>query len=198
MKRTPLPPAERLHELLIYDAEEGTLTWRERPLSEFLGFKYAPARLAKIWNSKFAGKPALASKMSNGYQHGTIDSAYYLRHRIAWKMATGQEPEEIDHINGDRTDNRIANLRSGARTTNMRNRGVSSNNTSGATGVCLDQKSGHWYAQISFGDEVRTSHGFASFDDAVAVRKEWERELGFHPNHGERPGHRMAAASFLS
>lgn len=56
-------------------------------------------------------------------------------HRIIWKMQTGCEPKQIDHINGNGLDNRWCNLRSVLARENARNRRLQSNNTSGYIGV---------------------------------------------------------------
>ena len=70
--------------------------------------------------------------------HGMINSKPYKAHRVIWKMVYGSDPHYIDHINGDRTDNRISNLRSVTKAQNNRNKRLRSDNKSGVTGV-------HWY-----------------------------------------------------
>lgn len=187
-----LPPQERLHNRLKYDAETGELIWRERPPCDFAVGRYPQDRLANIWNGKFAGRPALASPMPNGYLHGAFDSADYLQHRIIWKLLTGSEPLHIDHINGLRTDNRIANLRSVTVSGNMRNRSLSRNNRSGVIGVHFEARSGLWCASMEVGGAVLYLGRFPLIEDAERARKTAEAEHGFSPRHG---AHDMAAAS---
>lgn len=195
MKPKPLPPVERLRELIDYDPATGFMVWRTRADDLFSGARYPKARAARVWNAKFAGKPALASPTSNGYLHGSVDNTDALAHRVAWKIVTGQEPEDTDHINGDRTDNRFANLRSCSRIDNMRNRGLSSNNRSGHHGVWQEAATGKWCAQIEHEGTVTDLGRHLTKEAAVAARQAAERSLGFHPNHGTRDGHAIAAAS---
>ena len=164
----------------------------------FSGSRFPADRAAKAWNAKFSGKPALASYTSNGYLHGAVDGVDALAHRVIWKIVTGEDPEDIDHINGDRADNRFDNLRSCSRSENMRNRGISSNNKTGHHGVWQVTCSEHWYAQIEHDGKVETLGSFPTKAEAVQARIEAEQRLGFHPNHGKRVSHSIAAASFLS
>lgn len=189
MKPKPLPSAEVLRTLLDYDVETGSLIWRPRSPDLFTGSKYSPERAAAVWNGIMAGKPALASVTANGYGHGAIYGQSFLAHRVIWKMVTGEEPEDIDHINGDRTDNRFANLRSCSRIDNLRNRGLSRNNKSGHHGVWQEAKSGKWCAQIEHDGKVDWLGSFDTKDAAVMARNAAEISLGFHPNHGKRLGH---------
>lgn len=71
-------------------------------------------------------------------------------HRIAWYMATGVDPIdfELDHINGDKTDNRICNLRRATRADNNRNQTKRKNNTSGYKGVSWSKTYSKWVAYI--------------------------------------------------
>lgn len=190
MKPKTLPPAERLRALIDYDPHTGAMFWRARPESMFAQGRYPAARAAKVWNAKFAGRRALGSPTANGYLHGAVDGVDALAHRVAWKIVTGEDPDDTDHINGDRADNRFCNLRSCSRIDNMRNRGVSANNKSGYHGVWQEARTGRWCAQIEHEGQV-TDLGRHETKEA-AVR------LGFHPNHGARDGHRIAAASLVS
>ena len=83
------------------------------------------------------------------YPRIKIRGKSYVAHRLIWRMMTdGLMPEEIDHINGVRTDNRWVNLRAATRGENMRNFRMRSNNTSGFKGVCWHKKARSWVAQI--------------------------------------------------
>jgi hypothetical protein len=192
MDARQLPPVEILRKLLDYDRETGTLTWKPRSVDMFAGARYPAARLAKAWNTRFAGQIALNCRKANGYLHGAIENEFYLAHRVAWKIETGEEPGEIDHANGVRDDNRFANLSSGTRATNMRNRGISSNNTSGVLGVYREASTGKWCAHIEHGAVKRAIGRFDTIEQAAEARKNAEREAGFHVNHGD--GHRIASA----
>ena len=178
-RRTDLPPAKELAKLIRYDPETGALTFLERPASMF------PApRHARTWNKRFARTPALNVKHHNGYLIGEIGGRVYSAHRIAWYLTHGKIPNEIDHINGKRSDNRLVNLRSVDRTANCRNIERSqTNNTSGAIGVCWDRGNAKWIVRVGKKHVGR----FASFDEAVAARKVAQVKQKYHPNHGRDP-----------
>lgn len=84
-----------------------------------------------------------------GYIQIKVDGRLYLAHRLAWMMFHGRSPSgQIDHINGDKSDNRIANLREATGSQNLRNRGKPKNNTSGFKGVSWNSGRRAWLATI--------------------------------------------------
>lgn len=93
-----------------------------------------------------------------------------MAHRVIFAMAHEQWPEqEIDHINGNRADNRIGNLRLADRAGNTRNVWLRRDNRSGAKGVSLDKRTGLWRAHITR-QKVRHYLGsFRNLDDAKAA-----------------------------
>lgn len=115
-----------------------------------------------------------------GYRKVRFDGRTYYTHRIIWKLLYGEDPVEIDHINGNRSDNRITNLRSVSRLENMRNMKKMPSNTSGVAGVFWLKDRSKWRATIS----QKILGNFKKFEDAVAARKQAEKEYGYHPNHG--------------
>lgn len=97
-------------------------------------------------------------------------------HRVAWCWMTGSWPErDLDHINGDRTDNRFANLREATRSQNLMNTGVKRSNKSGVVGVHFCSERMKWVAQIKIGRRTTCLGRFDQFADAVAARKEAEK-----------------------
>lgn len=184
MATTTLPTAARLRKLLNYDPVTGKITWKPRSADEFAGAKRAPGIHAKIWNSKHAGKPALSCVKANGYFCGAVDNLQLLQHRVIWKLMTGEEPEHIDHINGNPQDNRWDNLRSVPRVENMRNMRKSRANTSGRTGVY--KVSSRWIAKGNIRKKGLSLGSFATFEEAAKAREDWERRQDYHPNHGVR------------
>ena len=99
---------EYLREALDYNPETGVLTWKVRPLRHFKD-KRATASI----NTRLAGKPAFTAVQSAGYLCGNIEKRQYLAHRVIWAWYHGEWPPEdmvIDHVNMDKTDNRIINL----------------------------------------------------------------------------------------
>ena len=127
--------------------------------------------------------------MIRGIDPGKILGIRYSGHRLAWLMVYGRWPNEmIDHINGDRSDNRIENLREISAAENHYNLGVPKSNKSGCVGV-YRSKEGNWCAEITKHSKKVHLGTFASLLEAAEARKAAEREYGFHKNHGARPSH---------
>lgn len=164
---------EELSTRVSYNHETGEFTWVHCNLCR------------PCWNSRFAGKKALCAPHSNGYLFGAIANQKLFAHRAAWALHYGYWPDgEIDHINHDKTDNRIVNLRVVQRAHNAMNLSKSKRNSSGVTGVFKHTQTGRWQAQIRIKRKSIHLGSFESFDDAVAARKKAEDQHGFHQNHG--------------
>lgn len=186
-RQLPLPfpsgkeiPVEVLRELLDYDPETGTLTWKKRDVS------YFPNEAScRSWNTRYAGRTAFTYTHFEGYKYGGIFSASHKAHRVAWAIYNGEWPKDhIDHINGNRADNRIVNLRVVSCSENLRNQKIRKNNKSGVMGVSWRSDAGKWVVRITVNSRLMNLGLFSSFDEAVAVRKAAEREYGYHENHG--------------
>lgn len=161
MTKRILPEPELLRQLIDYDPETGKLYWKERPERLFTS-----SRMWKSWNSRYAGKEAFTAYL-NGYKQGMIFYSTLYAHRVAWAIFYGEWPEDqIDHINCDRSDNRIKNLRGASLTENNRNTLISSNNTSGVKGVSM-ARSGRWVAKIRDGNKNIHLGTFDSIDEAA-------------------------------
>lgn len=121
---------KRLRELLSYDPDTGVFQWL---------FSRGTARAGAV-----AG-----SADSYGYLQTKIDRRCYLNHRLAWLYVHGEWPtRQIDHINGKRTDNRLANLRIVSASVNQQNHRVARvDNKCGLLGVSSSGK--RWQARIS-------------------------------------------------
>ena len=126
----------RLRELFDYNPETGVFTWKVT-----VG---ARAQIGRI-----AGSP------SNGYRKIQINRTLYPEHRLAWLFVHGRWPDaEIDHINGIKNDNRIANLRDVSHTHNMQNqRSRAFRGVSGYMGVSPHGNS--WRAKITVAGSVK-------------------------------------------
>jgi hypothetical protein len=104
-KAKPLPPIEVLREFFSYDPETGVLS-RIKPSKN---------------NPNCMGPVALVT--AQGYLCCWFKSRKLQAHRVAWKLRTGEEPpQEIDHINRDKSDNRWSNLREARYSENQANR----------------------------------------------------------------------------
>lgn len=172
MAERQLPSPDVLRKLLAYDPETGAFTWMPR--------SGAPRQ----WNTRYAGTAAFKQLRQDGYLSGCIGDQTILAHRVAWAIYHGEWPEQIDHINGDKADNRIANLRSVPNDENRRNMSRPKNNKSGHIGVnwCASRQA--WEVSIGIdGKQVQLGR-FKQKDAAVAARKEAEAVHGYHANHG--------------
>ena len=97
--------------------------------------------------SRWIDKPA-GSIHKTGYRHITWMGKVHKAHRLIFLMHHGYLPPEVDHINRDRQDNRIENLRAANRSENQCNRGALASNTSGYPGVSWHKKSKAWCVRV--------------------------------------------------
>ncbi len=177
---------ETLRALLRYEPETGKLYWRERSVDWFTDGKHTAERVCRSWNSRYANKEALGSTNGAGYKHGLILRKPLLCHRVIWAMETGAWPiQQIDHINHDRTDNKIVNLREVSSRGNRKNAALRQDNTSGVTGVCWHKTKNKWEAQIRENNKLKTLGRFKNKSDAIDARKAAEIKYGYHKNHGK-------------
>lgn len=174
--RKSLPSKEYLRERLEYNPETGLLFWKIKALKE----GDIPSRVA-TWNTRYAGTQAFKKLDANGYLQGVIDDVSYQAQRIIYKWVTGEEPEEIDHDNRIRSDNRWSNLKASTHLKNNQNQGLRSNNKSGVTGVIWDKQADKWGVKIGNKRVGRYTH----LADAIAAREDALRDHGYHPNHGK-------------
>ncbi|MCW1985616.1 UNVERIFIED_ORG: hypothetical protein M2348_001348 [Sphingomonas sp. R1F5B] len=172
-----------LLKLLRYDPDTGLLYWRERDESLFRDGPWNSAfRKCRSWNAKNADKPAFRYRTAEGYHAGAIFGVHVKAHRVIWKMMTGHDADCIDHIDGDRANNKWCNLRSVSAFENCSNTAVYRSNRLGVAGVSIDR--GKWRARITFERKTIFLGHFDTMEEAVRARKAAERAFGFHPNHG--------------
>lgn len=145
--------AERLRSLLTYEPHTGL-------------FRIACYRGVRRRAGDVAGAPNSA-----GYICVKVDGRKYQAHRLAWLYVHGVWPMGvIDHINGMRTDNRIANLREATRQQNKHNSDVGANSKSGVRGVFWNAKRRKWQARVCLPNGKRQHLGyFYELEDATAA-----------------------------
>lgn len=149
-----------LKSVLDYNPETGAFTWKVKRASMAM-----------------PGQAAGTLDRSTGYLRIKISPRLYYAHRLAWLMVHGHFPEhEIDHINGVRSDNRIANLREATRHQNGANLPRKRNNTSGFPGVSFEGRKGKWAAYIHPKGKKRFLGYFETAEEAAAVRTAAERD----------------------
>lgn len=173
-KTKPLPSVSELDRIVEADFGKGILIWRPRCGPD-----------AARWNSRNAGKTVgVSSKVYGGIRVKLLGTQYYL-HRVIYKMATGHEPEVVDHIDGDRSNNRISNLRGGTDAMNTKNKSRYKNNTSGHANV--QWAGGKWRVVFKV-DGVKKHFGyFTEMESAIRARDAAKKMLGFSERHGVAP-----------
>lgn len=172
MANQPLLSVEDILNALIYNPETGEFRWRKRALDHFKS-----RQGMAVWNSKYPGQIA-GCLDSNGYIKIKLFDRGYLAHRLAWYLTYGEWGECIDHINSDRADNRISNLRSVNHSINQKNQKMHSTNTSGHTGVS-QVKGGRWVARIKVDGKQIHLGSFWTMEDAVKCRVAANKKYGF-------------------
>lgn len=154
--------AERLRNLISYDSETGIFNW----------------------NSTGKGRRkdrCAGSSDGKGYLEICIDYQSYRAHRLAWLYVHGEWPEQqIDHINGNKKDNRISNLRTATNAQNAYNTKIRSNNTSGYKGVTLFKPTGKYAAKLRIPGKI-INLGY--FDTAKEAAEEYSKASKKY--HGE-------------
>lgn len=168
--------AENVTSLFNYSPNTGVLSWKPRIWSGDI----TPTQ--KMWDARFANKPIGA--FHNGYLRFGYDHRLYLVHRVVWLFHYGEWPDVVDHIDGDRLNNRIENLRSVDRNGNALNRRRPKSNTSGVIGVSWCKRSQKWAASIRKNNRSRHIGYYADIADAAKARRNAEALYGFHTNHG--------------
>lgn len=142
--------------------------------------KVGVSRNAKVGDVAGCYKPP-------GYLVVKIAQKSYYVHRLIWLYVYGQWPSKsIDHIDGDRSNNRVENLRDATAVENGRNQKINAKNQSGVTGVCWINRDSRWQANMRVKGKSINLGWFKNFNEAVKARKEAEKKYNFHPNHGRR------------
>ena len=178
-----LPDKDELWRLLSYDRKTGRLTWNWRTPQMLTETTRSREHACAQWNSRYAGKEAF-TKINVGYRCGSLLNQAVLAHRVIWKMVTGKEADEIDHIDGNRANNAWVNLRSVPASLNRRNACLRSDNKSGCPGVFFNTRRGKWQAgMLVDGRQIHIGF-YATKEEAIKERKWAEVNYGFHDNHG--------------
>jgi hypothetical protein len=171
--------------LLDYNPSTGGLIWKHRIAAEDGGLVDRTRRSCASFNAQFAGKPAFTATDSSGYRFGAIHDMQCRAHKAIVAIMTGCWPEDsVDHINGDRQDNRWVNLRLASRADNNRNMRRRCDNTSGFAGVTWNKRRAKWSAYIRSGGRYVSLGDHERLEDAAAARKAAVARYGYHENHG--------------
>ena len=158
MRPNPLPPIDLLRDLLKYDPVTGGIFWR-------------------VSRGPLKADSKAGSLNQNGYWIIQLSGKLIYLHRLAWALYHEEEvtPDDIiDHISGDKTDNRIVNLRKVTYSENNLNRSYKPN-TSGHRGVYYN-KHGNKKWQVKLGREYLGCYD--TIEEALKVRQRAEQERG--------------------
>ena len=161
---------EYLKDHFFYNADTGDLFWRKKT-----------SVFSKIAVGDVAGCTA-----KDGRKAVTVLNKRHYIHRIIFLYMYGFCPKQIDHINHNPSDNRLANLRPASPSVNQRNRSLNKNNTSGFNGVRM--RRGRWLAQVKINNKVIDLGSYIRKADAITARKEANEKYNFHKNHGASNG----------
>lgn len=136
--KTPRFTLDELRASIAYDPDTGVFT-------------------RKVGYGRSKAGTVLGTKASTGYLTICFKGQIFTAHRLAWFYVHGVMPSSpVDHINGNRTDNRIENLRSGSFASNNQNRlKPQRNNTSGFLGVGWNKQNKRWKAQITVDNQTK-------------------------------------------
>ena len=173
-----------LRQTLSYNPDNGIFLWKERPVELFNPPKQSPETKCKAWNKRHSGTPALTTNTNKGYLAGRMLGKTFKAHRVAWAIHYGDWPSgEIDHINGDKSDNRISNLRDVNGSKNCRNLSLRKTNSSGRTGVhSVRHRDGReaWAARITTEGKQVSLGWYDSIEGAIAAREAGEAKYGYN------------------
>lgn len=162
MTKSQLPTQAEIKHLLHYDPETGVFRWR---------FSNSPR--VKPWD--------VAGGLCKGYLHIGLNNGVHYAHRLAWVYMTGEWPnDQIDHIDGVRSNNAWVNLRQATNKQNMENQSLKKNNKSGFRGVSWVTRSKKWKAAVNHNKKRLFLGYFETAEDAAAVAAAKRDELFTH------------------
>lgn len=159
-----LPEQEELHHRFTYDGKN--LIWKNTIFKDMIG--------------SVAGS---VNKRS-GYRTIRLREKDCYAHRLVWIFVYGSISGNIDHINHDKLDNSIENLRLVSHGENVKNLSLYSNSNNPFTGVTWNKAAKKWRVYIRHGGKDVNLGYFNDLTEAIATRLTANEHYGFHENHG--------------
>ena len=153
---------ESVKSLFDYNPETGHLTWKV------------------FTNSRAPIGSRTGTVKKRGYRQFKFQGRDYYEHQVIWLWVYGEWPKNyLDHINRNKADNRLCNLRDATCSENLCNTNLRSDNSSGVKGIAWDKSRNKWRASVEFGGALKMKR-FTSFEEACLQIREWRVQL-----HGE-------------
>ena len=156
--------------LRLFEYRDGHLYWRVKPC------RRDPA-----------GMKAGFRDLKRGYVVVTRNRKHYYAHQVVFLMHHGVIPPEIDHINGDRADNRIENLRAVTRSQNQYNKDKCRNKTSGHRGVSWHKPTNKWAVRISLNNRNKSMGYYDDLELAAFIAE--EARLKYYGQYAKEANH---------
>jgi hypothetical protein len=154
--------------LELFEYRDGALYWRVKPC------RRDPIGMKAGWVDP-----------SRGYSMINYLRKRYYGHRIIYLMHNGYLPKEVDHIDGDKTNNRIENLRTCTHSQNGQNKPAQSNNKSGVKNVVWSEPRKKWVVYLTVDGKNRNFGGFEDLELAALMASEVrDKYHGAFANHG--------------
>lgn len=184
MAEKALPCPTVLRQRLRYEADTGKLFWRSLKLSDFTPTPGQSAETKyKVWQTRYAGKEAF-TYVNDGYRVGKVCGCRLKAHRVIWAIVHGEWPRlQIDHINGQKDDNRLENLRDVSARANANNRTYLVPRTFGKIGVYRHMRG--WRAEVSVAGKVIKLGYYKTKEEAIAARNAAEILISNQPHRRE-------------
>ena len=180
MKRKELPTQAEIKQLLHYDDESGVFRWR-----------FSTNNRVKPWG--------VAGVLADRYYRIGINKKSYQAHRLAWVYMTGEPPkDEIDHIDGNGSNNAWANLREATQKQNMENTPLYQTNKSGFRGVCWKNDRKKWRARVQQNGKGIHVGYFTTAEEAAQAAAEKRAELFTHDTGRDLHGRQDSFVTRLS
>ena len=158
----------KLKEHMHYDPDTGVFTW------------------VKPTTNRVKAGDVVGTLGKGGYVFTALFGQKQYLHRLAWLYCYGELPSaQVDHIDHDRANNRLANLRIATNQENARNQKRRRSNSSGVTGVSWYRATSKWQVGIYVDGRRKHVGHFEELDAAVAAYAKAKRQFGYHNNHGK-------------
>jgi hypothetical protein len=164
--------------LRLFEYREDGLYWKERRRSDF-----KTEGRWQNWNQRYSNQKA--GSKSGPYVNVSINKIRYQEHRLVFLMFHGITPQIIDHIDGNRQNNNISNLRASTHTENLRNSKRPKHNQSGYKNVGWNKQKNKWQVKLTISKKSKSFGFYNDIDLADLVAYEARRlYFGCFANHG--------------